>query len=68
MLADAIDRLLVDPGLRDRLARAARETIETRFTLDRTSHELFDLFKRLERDRHEGMRFVAGAASPGATL
>jgi glycosyltransferase involved in cell wall biosynthesis len=52
MLADAIDRLLLDPELRDRLARAARETIETRFTLDRTSRELFDLFQRLERDRH----------------
>jgi glycosyltransferase involved in cell wall biosynthesis len=52
MLADAIDRLLLDPELRDRLARAARETIETRFTLDRTSRELFDLFQSLERDRH----------------
>jgi glycosyltransferase involved in cell wall biosynthesis len=67
MLAEAIDRLLSDPELRDRLARAARETIETRFTLDRTSQELFDLFQRLERDRHERTRYVAGAESADAT-
>ena len=67
MLAEAIDKLLSDPELRDRLARAARVTIETRFTLDRTSRELFDLFQRLERDRHGRTRFVAAAASPAAT-
>ena len=49
-LADAIDKLLVNPELRDRLAHAARKTIETRFTLERTSRELFNLFQKLERD------------------
>lgn len=49
-LADAIDKLLVNPELRDRLAHAARKTIETRFTLERTSRELFNLFQKLECD------------------
>jgi glycosyltransferase involved in cell wall biosynthesis len=67
MLADAIDRLLSDAELRDHLARAARETIETRFTLDRTSQELVDLFQRLERNQNERTRLVAGAASVSTT-
>jgi glycosyltransferase involved in cell wall biosynthesis len=51
MLAASMQRLLLDPGLRDRLARAARDTIETRFTLERTSRELFELFEKLQRER-----------------
>jgi hypothetical protein len=38
--------------LRDRLARAARDTIEKRFTLERTSRELFELFEKLQRERY----------------
>lgn len=33
-LADAIDRLIADPGARARMGRAARERVEERFTLD----------------------------------
>ncbi len=48
MLADAIDELLADADLRDRLARAARNTIETRFTIDRTARELLGIFQKLD--------------------
>jgi glycosyltransferase involved in cell wall biosynthesis len=52
MLAASIERLLLSPGLRDRLVRAARDTIEKRFTLERTSRELFELFENLQRERY----------------
>lgn len=52
MLAASIQRLLLNPGLRDRLARAARDTIENRFTLERTSRELFELFEKLRGETH----------------
>jgi glycosyltransferase involved in cell wall biosynthesis len=48
MLANAIDKLLLHRDLRDRFARAARDTIEERFTIDRTARELFELFRKLE--------------------
>jgi glycosyltransferase involved in cell wall biosynthesis len=51
MLADAIDKLMLDSDLCDRLARAARSTIETRFTIDRTASELFSVFQKLDRRR-----------------
>src|SRR5229473_4505698 len=53
MLADAIDELLADADLRDRLARAARNTIETRFTIDRTARELLGIFQKLECRRDQ---------------
>ena len=53
LLADAIDRLLVNPDLRGRFARAARATIETRFTLDRTARELLKVFQKLECRRDQ---------------
>jgi glycosyltransferase involved in cell wall biosynthesis len=52
MLAASIEGLLLNPALRDRLARAARDTIEKRFTLERTSRELLELFEKLQRERH----------------
>ncbi len=52
MLAASIEGLVLNPGLRDRLARAARDTIEKRFTLERTSRELFELFEKLQRERY----------------
>src|SRR5260370_7804548 len=60
MLADAIDKLLLDSDLSYRLARAARGTIETRFTIDRTATELFSVFQKLdcrrELDANETMQ------------
>jgi len=38
-LADAIERLAADAPLADRLRRAGRETVATRFSIDRTAHE-----------------------------
>ena len=45
MLARALDRLLEDSSLRDRLALAARNKIEDRFTIDRSAEELMALFR-----------------------
>jgi glycosyltransferase involved in cell wall biosynthesis len=56
MLADAIDRLLLAPELRDRLAQSARQTIEARFTIDRTARELFELFRKLNNGRASNRR------------
>ena len=46
MLADALDLLLADADLRDRLAQAARRTIEASFAIERNSIELVTLFQR----------------------
>ncbi len=43
LLADALDRLLTDSQLRDRLARAARNKIEERFAIDRNCTQLLAL-------------------------
>ena len=43
-LAEALDQLLADPPLRDRLARAAREKIESQFLVERSSRQLLKLF------------------------
>ena len=43
-LADAIESLLTDPPLRDRLARAARGTIQANFSLDRSVSDLLSVF------------------------
>ena len=45
-LADALDRLLSDPGLGERLARAARAKIEESFSMDRGAARLVALFER----------------------
>ena len=44
-LADALEELLEDAGLRKRLARAGRITVEDRFSIDRSAGELIALFR-----------------------
>jgi colanic acid/amylovoran biosynthesis glycosyltransferase len=44
MLADALGLLLADAELRDRLAQAARRTIETQFAIDRSAQQLLALY------------------------
>lgn len=44
MLADALERLLSDPELRDNLARAARSKIESAFLVEHSSRQLLSLF------------------------
>jgi len=44
LLADALERLLCDPELRDNLARAARAKIESAFLVERSSSQLLSLF------------------------
>jgi glycosyltransferase involved in cell wall biosynthesis len=46
MLADALDRLLNSPELRERLALAARAKIETCFSIERSSAQLLSLFEQ----------------------
>ena len=45
LLAEALDRLLDDSQLRDRLAQAARAKIESRFLVERSSSQLLRLFQ-----------------------
>jgi glycosyltransferase involved in cell wall biosynthesis len=52
MLADAIDRLLTQPELGERLARAARAKIEERFSVDRNSARLVTLFRKETTDEN----------------
>jgi glycosyltransferase involved in cell wall biosynthesis len=44
-LADALDRLLASPDLRNRLTLAARRKIETHFSIERSSMQLLALFQ-----------------------
>jgi glycosyltransferase involved in cell wall biosynthesis len=44
LLADALEQLLIDPELRNRLAQAARQKIEERFAIDRNCAQLLALF------------------------
>jgi glycosyltransferase involved in cell wall biosynthesis len=48
-LAGALERLVADPQLRDRLAQAARTKIEQRFSIDRSAERLLSLFVPVER-------------------
>jgi glycosyltransferase involved in cell wall biosynthesis len=50
-LADAIGRLLADPGLRERQAEAARDRVLARFTADASAAETLALYRRLLGDR-----------------
>lgn len=46
-LAAAIARLLRDPDLRARLAEAARQRFEERFTIERTAEKVADVYRRV---------------------
>jgi glycosyltransferase involved in cell wall biosynthesis len=46
-LAEAIARLLADPGLRERQAQAARERVLARYTAQASARETLDLYRRL---------------------
>jgi glycosyltransferase involved in cell wall biosynthesis len=46
-LAAALERVLADGQLRDRLARAARQHVLARHDLDRIAEEYLDLFREL---------------------
>jgi len=46
-LADALDRLLTSPELRERLALAARVKIETCFSIEKSSAQLLSLFQQV---------------------
>ena len=50
-LADAIQRLVEDEGLRARLGRAGREKVCAEFDIDRTTATLADLLRRSEPPR-----------------
>jgi glycosyltransferase involved in cell wall biosynthesis len=46
-LAEAINRLMADPGLRQRLGHNARRTAVERFSRDRLGPQLLDVYRRL---------------------
>jgi glycosyltransferase involved in cell wall biosynthesis len=48
-LGAAIVRLLRDPVLTDRLARAGRDRVERRFTADRMVQETLGVYERLRQ-------------------
>ena len=48
-LADALERLLNSPELRERLAFAARAKIETCFSVEKNSAQLLSLFSQQTR-------------------
>lgn len=49
-LGDALDRLLTQPELRERLGRAARAKIEARFSIDQSSTQLLALFQAASQE------------------
>lgn len=48
-LAEALERLLTDADLRDRLALAARSKVEKRFSIDSSAKKLLELFVPTEK-------------------
>ncbi|GAB4377652.1 MAG: hypothetical protein Kow0042_25690 [Calditrichia bacterium] len=46
-LADALRRLIGDPALRERLARNARQTVLTKFSLEKHLNQLGEIFQRV---------------------
>lgn len=61
-LADAIRRLLDDPGLRERLGAAARQRQQADFRLARTVTILEDLYETLYWDSPQGRRELGGGS------
>ena len=53
-LAAAITRLMSDPRLRERLGRAARDTVATRFSLETAFEKLLGLYRRFGIEPREG--------------
>jgi mannose/cellobiose epimerase-like protein (N-acyl-D-glucosamine 2-epimerase family) len=52
-LADAIDRLALDPELRRKFGKASRELVELQFSSTRIGQELVELYRRLLVQRPE---------------
>ena len=46
-LADAIERLALDPELRRKFGKASRELAELQFSSERIGHDLIRLYRRL---------------------
>ena len=68
MLADAIEKLLLDAELRQKLAHAARDTIETRFTIDRTARELLKIFQELEDRDRDANKAASGPSGESSVI
>lgn len=51
-LADAINKLILDPELRSKMGNAARETFERRFTYDKFYSKVMDVYQRALAHRH----------------
>jgi glycosyltransferase involved in cell wall biosynthesis len=46
-LADAIDRLALDPQLRHKFGKAGRELVELKFSSERIGRDVVALYRRL---------------------
>jgi glycosyltransferase involved in cell wall biosynthesis len=56
MLADAVESLMIDVRFRDRLARTARRTVESRFGIDRQGLELLAAFRSPGSEQRDDLR------------
>jgi len=45
-LANALERLLVDPSLRERMGASGRDKVIREFNLERSAEQLYELFHR----------------------
>lgn len=63
-LAEQIDLLLTNPDLAQRMADAARRTIESQFTIEQSSKKLADLFRTLHEKRRFARRNSQGFSAP----
>jgi glycosyltransferase involved in cell wall biosynthesis len=54
-IADAVERLLADPALRERMARSARASVMGRFGFDRLESELLEIYGRTAGLRGPGV-------------
>jgi glycosyltransferase involved in cell wall biosynthesis len=50
-LADAINRLVADPALRERMSQAGRERVERYYSWRSIAQQTYDLYRRLRPQR-----------------
>ncbi len=58
-LAEAIERILIDPKLAERLGRNGRQHVEARFSQERMAHNAGQLYRRVLHERTEGRKLHA---------
>ncbi len=64
-LADAIDRLALDPELRRKFGAAGRELVELKFSSQRIGRDVVDLYRRLLEQARLSRSIANGATARG---